>query len=199
MTSIKSLKRLLPIAFSALLIFFFNAFPALAQEGAKSDPVESPAGVIFKWLNFIIVFGGFAYLIAKHGGAFFSGNAKAIAASILEATAAKDAADSELREVTAKVEHLDKDLSAMRDEAQKNWAAEVERLRTSSLIEIDKINQAARGELAASERAAQQQLRQIAASFSVERAAVLVSSRMNPQIRSKMFQSFLDKLGKGAN
>jgi F0F1-type ATP synthase membrane subunit b/b' len=195
----KSLKRVLPVVSSTLLIFIFTAFPALAQEGAKSDPVESPAGQIFKWLNFVIVFGGIAYLVAKHGGAFFSGNAKAIAASIHEATAAKDAADSELREVTAKVEHLDKDLTAMRDEAEKNWAAESERLRTSSLVEIDKINQAARGELAASERAAQQQLRHIAASLSVERAAVLVSSRMNPEIRSKMFQSFLDKLGKGAN
>jgi len=195
----KSFRRVLHIACSSLLVFLFTAIPALAQEGAKSDPVESPAGSIFRWLNFIIVFGGIAYLIAKHGGAFFSGNAKAIAASIHEATAAKEAADSELREVTAKVEHLDRDLSAMRDEAQKNWAAESERLRTSSLIEIDKINQAARGELAASERAAQQQLRQIAASLSVERAAALVSSRMNPEIRSRMFQSFLDKLGKGAN
>jgi len=195
----KSLRRFLIIASNSILIFFFMAFPALAQEGAKSDPVESPAGEIFRWLNFAIVFGGIAYLIAKHGGAFFSGNAKAIAASIHEATAAKDAADGELREVTAKVENLDRDLSALRDEAQRNWAAESERLRTTSLIEIDKINQAARGELAASERAAQQQLRHITASLSVERAAALVSARLNPEIRSRMFQSFLDQLGKGAN
>jgi F0F1-type ATP synthase membrane subunit b/b' len=192
-------RRVLPIASTSLLIFFFTAFPALAQEGATADPVDSPAGLIFRWLNFIIVFGGIAFLIAKYGGAFFSGNAKAIAASIHEAAAAKDAAERELREVTAKVEHLDKDLSAMRDEAQKNWAVESERLRASSLVEIDKINQAARAELAASERAAQQQLREIAASLSVERAAVLLSSRMNPEIRARMFQSFLDKLGKGAN
>jgi F0F1-type ATP synthase membrane subunit b/b' len=65
--------------------------------------------------------------------------------------------------------------------------------------EIEKINHAARGELAASERAAQQQLRQVAAAISVERAAAIVSSRMNPEIRARMFQSFLDKLGKGAN
>jgi F0F1-type ATP synthase membrane subunit b/b' len=195
----KSSRRFLHIACSSLLIFLFGAFPVLAQEGAKSDPVESPAGLIFRWLNFVIVFGGIAYVIAKHGGAFFSGNARAIAASIVEATAAKDAADSELREVTAKVEHLDRDLSALREEARTNWAAESERLRTSSLVEIDKINQAARGELAASERAAQQQLRHIAASLSVERAAALVSSRMNPEIRSRMFQSFLDTLGKGTN
>jgi F0F1-type ATP synthase membrane subunit b/b' len=193
------LRRILTFASTTLSIYFFTALPALAQEGAKADPAESPAGLLFRWLNFLIVFGSIAYLIGKYGGAFFRANAKEISASILEATAIKAEADRELRETQAKVEHLDQDLTTMREEAQRNWAAESERLRASSVVEIEKINQAARGELAASERAAQQQLRQVAAALSVERAAVLVSARMNPQIRSKMFQSFLDKLGKSAN
>jgi F0F1-type ATP synthase membrane subunit b/b' len=194
-----SLRRLLTFASTALSIYFFMALPALAQEGAKADPAESTVGSIFKWLNFLIVFGAIAFLIGKHGGAFFRANAKEISASIVEATAVKAEADRELRETEAKVGRLDKDLTTMREEAQRNWAAESERLRASSVVEIEKINQAARGELAASERAAQQQLRQVAAALSVERAAALVSARMNPEIRSKMFQSFLDKLGKGAN
>jgi F0F1-type ATP synthase membrane subunit b/b' len=86
----------------------------------------------------------------------------------------------------------------MRAEAQRNWAAEAERLYKSGLTEIEKINQAARGELAASERAAQQEVREIAASLAVERAAALVSSKMNSEIRARMFQSFLSELGKGA-
>ena len=66
------------------------------------------------------------------------------------------------------------------------------------MAEIEKIQQAARAELAASERAAQQQVREIAASMAVERAAALVSSKMNTEIRAKMFQSFLSEIGKGA-
>ena len=194
-----TLRRFLTFASTALLISFFAALPALAQEGAKADPAESTVGSIFKWINFLIVFGAIAFLIGKHGGAFFRANAKEISASIVEATAVKAEADRELRETEAKVGRLDQDLTTMREEAQRNWAAESERLRASSVVEIEKINQAARGELAASERAAQQQLRQVAAALSVERAAALVSARMNPEIRSKMFQSFLDKLGKGAN
>jgi len=194
-----ALRRFLTVASTALLISFFAALPAFAQEGAKADPAESTAGLIFKWINFLIVFGAIAFLIGKHGGAFFRANAKEISASIVEATAVKAEADRELRETEAKVGRLDQDLTTMREEAQRNWAAESERLRASSVVEIEKINQAARGELAASERAAQQQLRQVAAALSVERAAALVSARMNPEIRSKMFQSFLDKLGKGAN
>ncbi len=194
----KSCRRFLAFASGAVLIFFFMALPALAAEGAEPDPADSTAGLIFRWLNFLIVFGGIAYLIAKHGGAFFRGNAKEIAASIVEATALKAEADRELHEVEVKIARLDQDVSEMREEARRDWAAESERLRASGLAEIDKINQAARGELAASERAAEQQVREIAASLAVERAAALVSSMMNTEIRARMFHTFLGELGKGA-
>jgi F0F1-type ATP synthase membrane subunit b/b' len=194
-----TLRRIFIFALGALSIYFWMALPAFAEEGAQADPAESFGGVIFRWLNFLIVFGGIGYLIMKHGGSFFRANAKEISASIVEAAAVKAEADRELREAEAKVGNLDRDLTALREEARRNWAAESERLRTSSVTEIEKINQAARAELAASERAAQQELRHIAAALSVERAAALVSSRMNSEIRSRMFQSFLDKLGKGAN
>jgi F-type H+-transporting ATPase subunit b len=194
----KSCRRFLTFASSALLILFFTALPVFAAEGAEPDPADSTAGVIFRWLNFLIVFGGIGYLIASKGGAFFRGNAKEIAASIVEATAVKAEADRELREVEVKIAHLDQDVAEMREEARRNWAVESERLRTSGVAEIEKINQAARGELAASERAAQQEVREIAASLAVERAAALVSSKMNAEIRARMFQSFLSELGKGA-
>ena len=56
-----------------------------------------------------------AYLIAKNGGAFFRGNAKAIAASITEAQAAKAAADRELSEVNAKISRLDQEVAELRE------------------------------------------------------------------------------------
>src|ERR1700692_4434953 len=99
----KSFRRILVFALGALLMVFFMALPVFAAEGAGPDPADSTAGLIFRWLNFLIVFGGIAYLIAKHGGAFFRGNAKEIAASIVEATAAKAEADRELRAVETNI------------------------------------------------------------------------------------------------
>jgi F-type H+-transporting ATPase subunit b len=195
----KSFRRFLAFASGALLIFFLIALPVLAAEGAEPDPADSTAGLFFRWLNFLIVFGGIAYLLAKHGGAFFRGNAKEIAASIVEATAVKAEADRELHEVETKIARLDHDVAEIREEARRNWAVESERLYASGQSEIEKIGQAARQELAASERAAQQQVREIAASMAVERAGALVSSMMNAELRARMFQSFLSELGRGAN
>src|SRR5580700_11882892 len=104
----KSFRCLLASCSAALLIFFFLALPALAAEGAEPDPADSTAGLIFRWLNFLIVFGGMGWLIAKYGGAFFRGNAKEIAASIVQATAEKEEAGRELHAVEAKIERLDK-------------------------------------------------------------------------------------------
>jgi len=195
----KSCRRFGLFAATALATIFLAALPVLAAEQAEADPADSATGLAFRWLNFLIVFGSVGYLIAKHGGGFFRANAKAIAASIHEATAAKVEAERELSEVEAKVSNLGQEIAHQRVAAQRDWAVESERLRASGLAEIEKIKQAAAGELTASERAAQQQLREIAASMAVQRAAAIVSAQMNTEVRARIFDSFLGELGRTAN
>src|SRR3984893_14994429 len=144
----KSWRRAMPLFASGLLIFLRTVLPALAAE-AEENQGASTAGLIFRWLNFILVFGGIGYLIAKHGGAFFPANAKAIAASITEATAAKAEADRELREVETKIARFDQEVADLREAARRDSAAEAERLRASGRPDVSQISQAARGELAA--------------------------------------------------
>ena len=195
----RSFRRFLAITFPALMVLCLTALPALAAEGAEPDPADTTAGLIFRWLNFLIVFGGIAYLIAKNGGAFFRSNAKEIAASIVQATSAKEEAARELQAAESKVERVNQDVAELREQARRNWEAESQRLYSSGAAEIEKIHQAARVELAASERAAQQQLRGIAASLAVENAAALVGARMNAETRARIFQTFLADLGRSRN
>ena len=192
-------RRAVPLFASGLLIFLLTALPALAAEAAREDPAESTTGLIFRWLNFILVFGAIGYLVAKKGGAFFRGNAKAIAASITEASAAKAEADRELHEVETKIARLDQEIGELREAARRDSDAEAVRLQASGRAEIEKIGQAARAEMKAAERVAQQELRALAASMAVERAGMLVSSRMNGETRARILHSFLGTLGRSAN
>jgi len=194
------MKSLRPFLFSVsagLALVILGALPVFAEEAAQ-NPADTSTGVIFRWLNFAIIFLTIAYF-AKKGGSFFRSNAKAIAADITEATTAKDAAQRELNEVDAKISHLNAEVAEMQEAGKMNWAVEAERLRTSGVAEIEKIKQSARAELAASERAAQQQLREVAAALAVERAGALVRSRLNVEARTKLFRKFLDELGRSAN
>jgi F0F1-type ATP synthase membrane subunit b/b' len=195
----KWLRTLASSSFGALAAMFLLGLPAFSAEGASQNPAESPAGSAFRWINFVVVFGGMGYLVAKHGGAFFQANARAIAAGIHQAAESKAAADRELGEAESKLAHLDGEVAALRESARQNWEIESERLRASGVVEIEKIKESARGELLAAERAAQQQLREIAASMAVSRASALLNSKMNTEVRSRLFQSFLDELDRGAN
>jgi F0F1-type ATP synthase membrane subunit b/b' len=195
----RSFRRWAIAAWTILPALLLIAMPALAAEGAEPDPADSPVGLIFRWLNFAIVFGGIGFLVAKNGGSFFRANAKAIASSIVEATAAKEEAHRELNAVESKIGRMGQDVAEMKEEARRNWEAEGRRLYESGLAEIDKINQAARGELAASERAAQEQLREIAASLAVKNAAALVAARMNSETRAKLFRTFVASLERSRN
>lgn len=192
-------RRMLGFASGALLGLFLVTLPVLAAEGAEPNPADSSAGLVFRWLNFALVFGGIWYLVAKHGGAFFGANAKAIAASIHEGTAAKEAAERQLQEVDAKIARLDQEVAELREAARRDSVAEAERLNASGMAEIEKIHQAARAELSAAERAAGQELRAMAASMAVDRAAGLIGSRMNQNVRARFFNAFLGELGRSAN
>ena len=192
-------RRIRAYVSGSLLALFVLALPAFAAEGAEPNPADSPAGLIFRWLNFALVFGGIAYLIAKHGGAFFGANAKAISASIREGAAAKEEATRQLQEVETKISRLDQEVTTLRESARRDSAAETERLNASGQAEIEKIQIAARAELSAAERAARQELRALAASLAVERAGELVASRMDNNIRSKLMRAFLNELGRSAN
>jgi len=187
------------LAVSALLGCLLLTIPALAAEGAAADPTESSAGTIFRWLNFALIFGGIGYLVMKKGGAFFGANAKAIAASIHEGTAAKEEADRQLHEVETRIARVDQEVAELREAARRDSVSETERLNTSGRTEIEKIQQAARAELGATERAAKQELRVIAAALAVERAGGLVSARMDKNVRSRLFHAFLDELKRSAN
>jgi len=191
--------RLLNNVCTPLSILFFTAIPCFAQVESAPNPEDSPTGMVFRWINFLIVFGGIGYLVAKYGGTFFRANAKAIAAGIHEGGAAKAAAEHELSEIEAKIAGLDREIAEMREQARLDIAAETERLRASGLNEIDKIRQAAQAELAATERAARQKLREITASQAIQRAAALVRSGMNAKVRSRIFQSFLGDLNGSSN
>jgi len=192
------------------LVLSVAALPALSQEGAQEAVHEaaqeagpeaaanSTTGVIFRWLNFALVAGGIGWAASK-GGSFFRANAKSIAASIIEASAAKAEAERELRAVEAKISGLGQEVAAMKEAARRESEAEAQRLAASGRAEAEKIKQAALAEQAAAERAARQELRALAASLAVERAAVLLGDRMNTDTRAKIFDQFVGELSRSVN
>lgn len=179
-------------------LFGFFAVPALAQENTP-DITTMPVGMVFRWLNFLLVFGGLAYLIVKFGGPYFHARARAIRNAIEEAQRVRAATERELRETIEKLAAVESEIRRERQTAERESAADRERIRELTKSEVEKIVQAARAEMAAAERAGTQELRAIAARLATARAAALIREQMNAAAEAALFDAFVGELAKAAS
>jgi F0F1-type ATP synthase membrane subunit b/b' len=186
------------IAVTLLIAVACTALPALAQEQSAPDPADSTAGTIFKWLNFVVVFGGIAYLIRKVGAPYFRQNAQSIGQSIRQAADERTRAQQQLNEVTQKIAGIDSEIREMRKAAQSESASQAENIRALAKSEVDRIGQAARAEITANERAAAEELRAATARLAIEQASDLVRVRMVPTAEAGIFRSFVRELERSA-
>lgn len=180
-------------AASALFVLLFAVVSAHAAEEGGSAATER-ATEIFKWINFAIVAGVILWLCWKKAPAFFGGRASAISSAITTATAAKAAADAQLREAETKLANLKKEIAELRASAEREAAAEVARIRAATQNDAQKIAAAAKTEIEAAERAARLELKALAANLAVDGAESLLAKQLNPQAQESLISNFVKSL-----
>jgi F-type H+-transporting ATPase subunit b len=184
---------LFPLWTACALSLVFTAAIWCAEEGA-TPAEESPVGTVFKWLHFLIVAGAMYWLVVKVLPPIIRRNADKITAAIIKATSAKNEAERRLKEAAVKLTSLEHEIAQFREQAQKDAAAELERLRSVSKAELEKVRIAAKAEIEAAERAARVELKAIAAKLAVDRAESLVAKEMTPALHSAMIENFVHTL-----
>ena len=182
-----------------ILCFFLLAVAPLFAAEENQSPADTTIGWVFRWLNFIVVFGGLAYVLAKYTPAYFRGRAEAIVAAIADAARVREDAERQRREAEAKLAALEQEIAELRAAARRDAAAEAERLRALAREETDKIARAAQGEIQAAERAARIELKALAARLAIERAEALLRAEITSRTQAALFRSFLDSLARSAN
>ncbi|HYL68378.1 MAG TPA: ATP synthase F0 subunit B [Candidatus Limnocylindria bacterium] len=190
--------RFLRALSSLVMLMLLAALPALAQEG-EASPVDSPAGWIFRWLNFAIVFGAIGYLAWKKGGPYFRAQAEEISRKIAEGARAREAAERQRQEVQAKLANIESEIATIRADSKRDAEAEAQRLRSLAREEAQKIERAAQAEIAAAERASRMELKSLAARMAVERAEALLRNELTPKSEAALFQTFVQELERSVN
>jgi len=185
-------RRLLFVMNVLFVSLFVAAGAQAAEEGGSAAPEK--AAEVFKWINFAIVAGFILWLCLKKAPAFFTARVSAISSAITSATAAKAAADAQLREAETKLANLPKEVAELRAFAERESAAEVVRLRAATGSDRQKIAAAARAEIEAAERAARLALKALAANLAVDGAEALLAKQLNPQAQEALISSFVKSL-----
>ena len=176
------------------LTSLFAAVSARAAEEGGSSTGHVMSLEAFKWLHFLIVVAILYWLFAKVLPETFRRNADTISAAITKATAAKAEAERHLEEAQAKLGTLEKEVAQFRSQAQKDAAAEVERLRAALKTDAEKIAAAAKAEVEAAERAGRVELKKLAAKLAMDHAETLLSRQLTPGLQEAMLKEFVHNL-----
>jgi F-type H+-transporting ATPase subunit b len=185
--------RVWKIFTGALVILLFAGISAHAAEDGGGDTTER-AKEIFKWINFAIVAGLLGWVFLKLTPPFFRKTAETISSAISKATAAKAEADRRLREAEEKLARLDQEVAQLRATAQREMAAETERLRAATENDIQRVALAARAEIEAAERAARLELKAAAANLAVDEAETLLSRELTSKMQESLVTAFVKDL-----
>jgi F-type H+-transporting ATPase subunit b len=171
------------------------AFPVMvAAQQEEPSAAEQPVGTGFKWVHFAIVVALLYWLFAKVLPPIFRRNADNISAAISKAARAKDEAEKKLKQAEEKLANLEHEVVVFREQAQKDAAAELDRLRALMKADAERIGQAAGAEIDAAERAARVELKQLAARLAMDRAESLVSKELTPALQEAMIRQFIQTL-----
>jgi F0F1-type ATP synthase membrane subunit b/b' len=172
------------------LTFFVAAAHAAEEGGANAaGPAE-----LFTWINFAIVAAALIWVFGKVLPPKFRAKAEIISSAITKATAAKAEADRKLKNTEQRLARLEEEVRLLREEAQKEAAAEAERIRALAKSDAEKISLAAKAEIEAAERAARIELKALAAKLAVDRAESLLAKQLNPQTQHDLIAGFVKTL-----
>jgi F0F1-type ATP synthase membrane subunit b/b' len=173
-------------------IWALTSTPLIAAEAAHSG--EKSLESVFKWIHFVILVMALVWLFKKVLPPLVRRHADEISAEITKATAAKAAAEKQLKEAAAKLTTLEQEVARFREQARREAAAEFERLRGVTKVEMEKLGIAAKAEIDAAERAAREELRTLAAKLAVDRAQALLAGEMTPGVQDAMINHFVQSL-----
>jgi F-type H+-transporting ATPase subunit b len=176
--------------FAPALLLGVAAFGA--EQG--SNAAEQPMGMSFRWLHFLIVAAAAYWFFAKYLPPKFRRRADDISAAIDKAARVKADAERRLKEAADKMANLEREVANFQVQAQRDAAAEMERLRGATQLDLEKIRIAARAEMEAAERAARVELQELAAKLAVDGAESLVARQMTPAVQEAMINSFVKSL-----
>lgn len=188
--------RLMRVILRVTSVFFVMLVATLslhaAEEGGGAG--AETATEIFKWINFAIVAALVFWVFGKVLPSKFRANAETISAAITKATAAKAAADAQVKDAEDRLANLQKEVAELRALAEKESVAEVERIRAATQSDAKKIGSAATAEIEAAERAARLELKAIAAKLAVDGAESLLAKQLTPGAQEALIGNFVKSL-----
>jgi F-type H+-transporting ATPase subunit b len=202
---VKRVSKILLLSFLVvLLLAWISSATVTAQHGEPTTAGESGKAaehhggslwsLVFKWANFLILFGGLGWMLKAPLMNFLESRRQEITEGLVKATEARQQADKKMAEVEARLAHLDQEIRQLKEQALQQ--AEEERLRIleGAHQEAKKILEMASTEIEGLKKAARQELKSHVAQLAVQLAEARLKSAIGPAENQKIIDRFVHDL-----
>ena len=180
-------------ALAVLALLPLLVFASAAEEASHPSALVDLLG---KTLNFLLLFGGLAFVLAKPVRAFLERLTEEARRALAEASSSKEEAEKRLESIRARLAGLNEEVRGIK--AAGEALGQKDRARISDLAarEAEKIRAMAREEIEARAQASRRELRRFAADLAVSLARSRIERRLTPELQTRLIDESIDILGK---
>jgi F-type H+-transporting ATPase subunit b len=158
---------------------------------AGPEQAEGGHENLYHWINFILLAAALFYLGRKPLGAYFTQRSESVRKALEEGRKALEASQAQLKAVEEKLRHLEQDIATFKASAVREMEAERERLRQAAAAEAEKIKDFTRVQIDAALRAAKLELRNYSVQQAIEQAEAMIREKLDDAGRSQLFDRFV--------
>lgn len=177
--------------FTLVLLVLALSVPGLAEEAHGHFNLSAFIGQV---LNFVVLFGGLAYLLRKPLNEYLKSRVEQVAARLHQAENMKQEASQKLEEARRRLNNLAGEIRALIEQAEKEAEREKEAIRKEAESEAERLRKLAREEIEALVRLSIRELKAYAIDLSVSMAEKRIKEKLTPELHRRLIHRAIDSL-----
>jgi F-type H+-transporting ATPase subunit b len=180
---------------SIILVLICVPFLLFLSSGEESHPSQT-WDFLGKLINFLLLFGGLAYLLRKPMGKFLQDRSDSFEQSLREAKQSHEDAQERLNQVEARLGGLDEEIQTMQREAEDAGQSLNQQILEEARQASDRQKQFASQEIEMLTQNAIHEVKEYTAALAAELAQKSIQDRMTEEFHSSIIDKSIEKLEK---
>lgn len=164
------------------------------KEPQKEQQEESPMHTVARWANFIVLFGGLAFLLRKPMAEFFTARRNDIGEGLRRAEDAQTSAQARMDEIEKRLANLAGEVDKLRADAERESLAEREKVLQEAKHEVERIVEQSRQEIERVARTVEREIKEHVADQVIDKAGTALRTEMTQDDQKRIIVRFIQNL-----
>jgi F-type H+-transporting ATPase subunit b len=181
---------------NGILLLLLCAVLFLGMSSGEGGETAGASGFLGKVVNFVLLFGGLAFLLFKPLRAFVDGAISQARSSLDESRASRETAESRFEESKTRMTGLGGEIRKMKDDAASRGEREKERISKTAEEESERIRHLSRLEIEALTKGGIRELRAYAAEATTSLARDRIRGKIAAEDQSLLVDKSIERLAR---